>query len=41
MANNGNKQKVIPISELKAHIGQGWEYVAQLPDSEAVVKLPM
>jgi len=41
MANNGNRQKVIPISELKAHIGQGWEYVAQLPDSEAVVNLSL
>ena len=41
MANNGNRQKVIPVSELKAHIGQGWEYIAQLPDSEVVVKLPM
>jgi hypothetical protein len=41
MANNGNRQKVIPIGELKAHIGQGWEYLAQLPDSDVVVKLPM
>ncbi len=40
MANNGNRQKVIPASELKAHIGQGWEFIAQLPDSEVVVKLP-
>jgi integrase len=40
MTNSGHKQKVIPVSELKAHISQGWEYVAQLPDSEAVVKLP-
>jgi hypothetical protein len=41
MTNNGHKQKVIPMSELKAHIGQGWEYIAQLPDSEVVVKLPL
>jgi hypothetical protein len=40
MTNNGHKQKVIPMSELKTHISQGWEYIAQLPDSEAVVKLP-
>ena len=41
MTNNGHKQKVIPMSELKTHIGQGWEYIAQLPDSEVVVKLPL
>ena len=41
MANNGNRQKVISSSELKAHISQGWEYIAQLPDSEVVVKLPL
>jgi hypothetical protein len=40
MANNGKSQKVIPASELKSHISQGWEYIAQLPDSEIVVKLP-
>ncbi|MDG6924947.1 MAG: hypothetical protein JRN09_00175 [Nitrososphaerota archaeon] len=40
MTNNGNRQKVIPASELKSHISQGWEYIAQLPDSEVVVKLP-
>jgi integrase len=40
MANNGNRQKVIPVGELKSHISQGWEYIAQLPDSEVVVKLP-
>ena len=40
MTNNGNRQKVIPADELKLHINQGWEYVAQLPDSEIVVRLP-
>jgi hypothetical protein len=40
MTNNGNRQKVIPASELKSHISNGWEYIAQLPDSEVVVKLP-
>jgi hypothetical protein len=40
MTNNGHKQKVIPAGELKSHISQGWEYIAQLPDSEVVVKLP-
>ncbi len=40
MANNGNRQRVIPSSQAKEFIAQGWEYVAQLPDSEVVVKLP-
>jgi Cu/Zn superoxide dismutase len=40
MANNGNRQKVVPLGEVKELIPQGWEYVAQLPTGEAIVKLP-
>ena len=40
MANNGNRQKVISVGEVKEAIGQGWEYVDQLPNNEAIVKLP-
>ena len=40
MANNGNRQKVVPSSEVRDLIHQGWEYVAQLPTGEAVVRLP-
>lgn len=40
MANNGSRQKVIPISEVRNYIVQGWEYVASLPDNSAIVKLP-
>ena len=40
MANNGSRQKVIPVREVKSYIGQGYEYVASLPDSEAIVKVP-
>jgi hypothetical protein len=40
MTNNGNRQKIIPASDLKSHVSQGWEYVAQLSDSEVVVRLP-
>jgi integrase len=36
---NGN-QKVIPMNEVKGMVEQGWEYVSQLPDGFAVVKLP-
>jgi hypothetical protein len=41
MANNGNRQRVVPLGEVKELIPQGWEYVAQLPTGEAIVKLPM
>jgi integrase len=40
MANNGNKQKVVPVAEVRDLIPQGWEYVAQLPTGEAIVRLP-
>jgi len=40
MTNNGNNQRVILVSEVKEFITQGWEYVTQLPDGEAIVKLP-
>lgn len=40
MSNNGSRQKVIPIREVKSYIGQGFEYVAPLPDGEAIVKVP-
>ena len=40
MTNNGSRQKVIPLGEVKSYIGQGYEYVASLPDAEAIVKMP-
>jgi len=40
MANNGSRQKVIPIQEVRSYIGQGFEYVASLPNDEAIVKIP-
>ncbi len=40
MTNNGNKQKVIPVEQVKVALGEGWEYVDQLPNNEAIVKLP-
>lgn len=41
MANNGNKQRVVPVGQVSDLISKGWEYVAQLPTGEAVVKLPI
>lgn len=41
LANNGHKQKVIPIREVKHYIQDlGWEYVKDLGNKEAIVKLP-
>lgn len=41
MANNGNRQKVVPFVEVKGALAEGWEFVAMLPNSEAIMKLPM
>jgi integrase len=39
---NGNSsQKVIPTSEVRNFVIQGWEFVNFLPDNEAIVRLPL
>jgi len=39
---NGNSsQKVVSAAELKGMIERGWEYVTQLPDGNAIVRLPV
>jgi len=38
--NNGHPQKVIPINELRKYIEEGWEYIRDLGDKEAIVRLP-
>ena len=40
MVNNGNKQKIVPVHDIKKYISQGFEFVASLPDGEAIVKVP-
>jgi len=40
MTNNGAKQKVVAVGEVEKHLAQGWEFVATLPNSKAIVKLP-
>ncbi len=40
MANNGARQKVISINDIEHHIAQGWEFVAQLPNDRAIIKIP-
>lgn len=36
--NNGAKQKVADISEIKNYLAKGWEYVANLPNNKVLVK---
>lgn len=37
---NGNRQKVIPLVSVEDYIQNGWEYVNNLPDDRAIVRLP-
>jgi hypothetical protein len=38
---NGNgKQKIVPLSEVRTWVLEGWEFVSTLPTNEAVVRLP-
>jgi integrase len=37
---NGNSQKVVPLNEVKNWVVQGWEYVDELPNGEAIIRLP-
>ena len=40
MANNGSKQKVIPMGDVENYISQGWEYVSALPNERAILRIP-
>jgi hypothetical protein len=40
MTNNGNKQKVISISDVEKFIEKGYDFVASLPNGKAIMKLP-
>jgi hypothetical protein len=40
MSNNGSRQKVISINDVKSYLNQGFEYVNSLPNGEAIVKMP-
>jgi integrase len=37
---NGNSQRVVPKSEVKKFIEEGWEYMSTLPSGEAIIRLP-
>ncbi|MCX6742453.1 MAG: site-specific integrase [Candidatus Pacearchaeota archaeon] len=40
MENNGIKQKIIPTAHIENYITQGWEFVSNLPDNRAVIRVP-
>jgi len=40
MENNGVKQKIIPSAHIENYITQGWEFVSNLPDDRAVIRVP-
>ena len=40
MANNGNRQRVVPLPQVEKYLSEGWEYVAALPNERAIVKMP-
>jgi hypothetical protein len=38
---NGNsKQKIVSMNDVRHWVLQGWEYVNELPNKEAVIRLP-
>lgn len=37
---NGNRQKVVAVSEVKGWLSQGWEFISHLSSDEAIIKLP-
>lgn len=40
LANNGARQKVVPIGDVESYLKTGWEYVSTLPGDKAIMKLP-
>jgi hypothetical protein len=40
MANNGARQKVVPIALVEPQLSEGWEFVATLPENKAILRLP-
>jgi type II secretory pathway predicted ATPase ExeA len=41
LVENGSRQKVVPVDEVKNFLAQGYEYHATLGNGEAIVKLPI
>ena len=40
MLNNGQRQRVVPVSEVKEWINKGYDFVSNLGNGECVIKLP-
>ena len=40
LANNGSKQRVVPLRQVERYLAEGWEYVDRLPNHRAIVSLP-
>lgn len=40
MINNGNRQKVVTVTEVESFINKGWEFVTILPGDRSIVKFP-
>jgi hypothetical protein len=40
LANNGSRQRVVPLRQVERFLVEGWEYVDRLPNRKAIVRLP-
>jgi hypothetical protein len=40
LANNGNRQRIIPLADVERWVTEGWEYVTALPNERVIVKMP-
>jgi hypothetical protein len=40
LANNGSRQRVVPLRQVERYLAEGWEYVDRLPNHRAIVRLP-
>jgi hypothetical protein len=38
--NNGQRQKLVPSGEVDRWMGEGWEWIGNLPDGRSVLRLP-
>ncbi len=41
MMNNGQRQKIVPSDEVEKLMGEGWEWIGNLADGRAVLRLPV
>ncbi|MGP8125982.1 MAG: site-specific integrase [Nitrososphaerales archaeon] len=41
MMNNGQRQRVVPPEEVEKAIAEGWEWIGNLPNGKAVLRLPV